>query len=192
MNFQTWQGSFAFDLIINPNHPLHESNESELAWTCLRELRSKALSFPQKPFSFLQGQDVVVTRHPCCLLSLSPSWWNPSIATLEVLLQLWFLGIQSATQLISALFYEWFMEAWRTLRISTFSVFQMLVQWEGHFSCQWEPERPDGLFWQDSMSVKEAPRRLQSKWKYKCMLALTSTGNDKKNIFTWFYSSVSC
>lgn len=47
---------------------------------------------------------------------LSPSWWNPSIATLEVLLQLWFLGIQIAAQLISVLFYEWFMEAWRTLR----------------------------------------------------------------------------
>lgn len=189
MNFQTWQGSSAFDLIINPNHPLHESNESELAWTCLGELRSKGLSFPQKPFSSLQGQDVVVTRHPCCLLSLSPSWWNPSIATLEVLLQLWFLGTQSAAPLISALFYEWFMEAWRTLRLSTFSVFQLLVQRE--FSCQWEPERPDGLFWQDSMSVEGAPSCLQSKRKYKCVLALTSIGNYRKNILTWFYSSAS-
>lgn len=154
MNFQTWQGSFEFDLIINPNLPSHKSNESELAWTCLGELRSKALSFPQKPFSFF-------ARTGCCCNRASLLFTQPPFLVMKSLYSdsggppsAPVLSIQCAAQLIPALFYEWFMETRRTLRLSTFSLFQTVVQREWYFSCQWEPERPDGLFWQGSMSVK--------------------------------------
>lgn len=82
-----------------------------------------------------------------------------------------------------ALFYEWFMEPPRTLRLSTFSLFQTLVQWARYFSCQWEPERPDGLFWQDSSPLEGAPSRLRSKRKHKYPCALTSTGSCGKKYF---------
>lgn len=191
MNFQTWQGSFEFDLIINPNLPSHKSNESELAWTCLGELRSKALSFPQKPFSFF-------ARTGCCCNRASLLFTQPPFLVMKSLYSdsggppsAPVLSIQCAAQLIPALFYEWFMETRRTLRLSTFSLFQTVVQREWYFSCQWEPERPDGLFWQGSMSVKGPPSRPRSKRKHKCAFALTSTGNHGKNILTWFYSSLS-
>lgn len=192
MNFQTWQGSFAFDLIINPNHPLHESNESELAWTCLGELRSKALSFPQKAFSFLQGQDVVVTRHPCCLLGLSPSWWNPSIATLEVLLQLWVLGIQIAAQLISVLFYEWFMEAWRTLRTQHILCFPNVGVMRGALFL---PVGTWKTWWAflAGLNVSERGAKAPAEQaEVQMCVSFDFHWEWQKKILTWFYSSVSC
>lgn len=60
------------------------------------------------------------------------------------------------------------------------------------FSCQWEPEQPDGLFWQDSLLMSGWPNSLQSYRKWNVHLFYLLPGKYGKSILTWLFSLVSC